>query len=88
VDPGADRVAATPIEDTCRLFPDARLLAVNVTGQASVSSKSMRCPVLEVVIHAPELPTEAMAGTGAAFDAAVVLGYEETRKAIRVERGR
>ncbi|MDZ4694636.1 MAG: patatin-like phospholipase family protein [Deltaproteobacteria bacterium] len=88
VDPGADRVAATPIEDTCQLFPEARLLAVNVTGQASLSSKNMRCPVLEVVIHAPELPTEAMAGTGAAFEAAVMLGYEETRKAIRGERAK
>ena len=48
LDPGADRAAAVPIEDACRLFPAANILAVNVTGRAPLFSAEMTCPLREV----------------------------------------
>lgn len=80
LDPGLDRVAATPIEDACRLFPDARLLAVNVTGQPLFYSSLMHCPVIEVRVDA-NTPDEAIL-PGVEFDAAVMGGCQATMRAL------
>jgi hypothetical protein len=50
VDPGLDRVAATPIEDTCKAFPLSRILAINVTGAPAFYQANLPCPVLEIRI--------------------------------------
>jgi NTE family protein len=50
LDPGADRVAATPVEDACRLFPGANILAINVTGHPAFYSGRMSCPLREVLL--------------------------------------
>jgi NTE family protein len=61
IDPGGDRVSATPIQDACATFPDANLLAINVTGQPIFTDASMTCPVLEVRIDPqPVVPEEIM----------------------------
>lgn len=83
IDPGLDRVSATPIDDACRLFPDARLLAVNVSGQAPFYSSRMNCPLLEVtVVVPPHDPASVLAG-GPGFDDLVRAGYDATAEAIR-----
>jgi predicted acylesterase/phospholipase RssA len=47
VDPGLDRVARTPIDDACKLFPKSRILAVNVTGHPAYYANDLPCPVLD-----------------------------------------
>jgi hypothetical protein len=56
MDPGADRVMAVPVEDACRLFPDAGLIVINVTDQDAFFSRAMQCPLLEVCV--PLLPAD------------------------------
>jgi NTE family protein len=50
IDPGGDRLSAAPASDACRLFPDARLLVINVTGQPLVVSRDVACPIVEVTV--------------------------------------
>lgn len=88
VDPGADRLLAVPVEETCRAFPRARLLAINASGQASVWSAKMNCPVLEVNVGAPAAPAAALAGNNEAFAQIVARGYEATRSALQADRRR
>jgi hypothetical protein len=83
IDPGADRVSATPVEDACRLFPDARLIAVNVTGTPVFHSAAMRCPLLEVRIDVGEVDEESIVRGGPAFDRVVTTGREATAAAFR-----
>ena len=62
IDPGGDRVSATPIQDACAAFPDANLLAINVSGQPIFTDATMKCPLLEVRIDPqPVAPEEIMA---------------------------
>lgn len=79
VDPGGDRLAAIPVEDTCRAFPRARLLAINVTGQDIVHSQNMKCPLLEVKIDVGAVDADALGGQTASFDAVVRQGEDITR---------
>jgi NTE family protein len=83
LDPGADRVAATPIEDACRLFPDARLLVINVTGRPAFTSAAMTCPVTEVRIAPAGLTAEEILRFGPAYERAVAAGYRATYDALR-----
>jgi predicted acylesterase/phospholipase RssA len=46
IDPGADRVSATPVQDACATFPDANLLAINVSGQPIFTDATIKCPLL------------------------------------------
>ena len=48
LDPGVDRVAVTPVDDACRMFPHSRLIAINVSGQPVFTSNRMDCQVIEV----------------------------------------
>ena len=82
LDPGADRVAATPIEEACRLFPGANLLAINVTGQPSFHSVKMDCPVLEVAVAPTGLPAAEVLAFGDAYRRAVERGYAATWQAL------
>ncbi len=83
IDPGADRVSATPVEDACRLFPDARLIAVNVTGTPVFHSAAMRCPLLEVRIDVGPVDEAAIVRGGPAFDRVVTTGRDATTAALR-----
>ena len=48
IDPGLDRTVAVPVEDACRLFPGARLIVSNVSGQSIFVSAQMNCPYTEI----------------------------------------
>jgi NTE family protein len=82
LDPGADRVAATPAEDACRLYPNAQLLVINVTGQPAFVSAAMRCPVTEVRVAPAGLPAEDVLRFGPAYERAVAAGYQATLAAL------
>jgi predicted acylesterase/phospholipase RssA len=83
VDPGADRLAMTPVEDTCRLFPDARLIAINVTGQPAKYDSKTTCPVLEVRVDLSRVRLDAVFQLGMAFDAVRGAGFDATVRALR-----
>ena len=82
LDPGADRVAAVPVHDACALFPRARLLTVNVTGEAAFYGKELPCEVVEIRIAGAEPPLEALAGEGDAFERVYEAGFDATRAAL------
>lgn len=86
LDPGSDRLAATPVEDACRLFPDSNLLVVNVSGTPAVRGDSARCPVREVLIDTPALPPEAiLGGQGEGFDVSWRAGFDAVASALRAD---
>jgi len=86
LDPGSDRLAATPVQDACRLFPDSNLLVVNVSGTPAVRGDSARCPVREIMIDTPALPPEAiLGGQGGGFGASWRAGFDATAQALQAE---
>lgn len=82
VDPGADRMAAVPVEDTCKLFPKARLLAVNVTGHPIVYSNAMTCPLLQVDVNVDPVSEAAMTADNAEFERVVRAGHQAVLQAL------
>src|SRR5690606_979174 len=48
IDPGADGVAAVPLEYACLEFPDHQFIVSNVTDGEVFTSKNMNCPYQEV----------------------------------------
>jgi hypothetical protein len=83
LDPGADRAAATPIEEACHVFPGANLLAINASGQPSLYSARMTCPLLEITVAPLALPPDEVLRFGAAYQRAVEEGYTTTRQALQ-----
>ena len=82
LDPGADRAAATPVEEACRMFPGANLLAINVSGQPSFYTARMTCPLLEVSVAPSGIPPEQVLGFGASYRRAVDRGFAATSQAL------
>ena len=82
LDPGADRVSATPVQDACAAFPDANLLAINVSGQPIFTDASMKCPVVEVRIDPPQVPPQEIMELGASYRQIVDTGRTATRAAL------
>jgi predicted acylesterase/phospholipase RssA len=82
LDPGADRAAATPIDDACRLFPKAEILAVNVTGHPAFYSPGMRCPLREVTVAPQGVSAEDLLRAGPGFERAVAAGYRAMAAAL------
>lgn len=82
VDPGADRAAAVPVDDACRLFPNANLLVINVTGKAAFWSGDMKCAVREVMVPPAGLGAEEALQFGPAFERAVRAGYDATARTL------
>jgi NTE family protein len=82
VDPGADRASMTPVDEACRLFPDANLLAINVTGQPAFYRGDMRCPLREVHVDPGPLDAEAVFRLKEDFARAVRAGYDATARAL------
>ncbi len=83
IDPGADRVSATPVQDACAAFPDANLLAINASGQPIFTDASMTCPVLEVRVDAGAVSPAEVMQLGDAYRRVVESGYAATRGALR-----
>jgi hypothetical protein len=82
VDPGADRASMTPVDEACRLFPDANLLAINVTDQPAFYRAEMRCPLREVRVDPGPLDAEAVFRLEADFGRAVRAGHDATAAAL------
>lgn len=83
IDPGADRVSAVPVEDACRLFPDANLLAINVTGSQPFTSAAMTCPFREVRVSPSRLTPDDVLAFGEAYRRAIAAGRDATAAALR-----
>lgn len=83
VDPGADRASMTPVDEACRLFPDANLLAINVTDTPAFYRADMRCPLREVHVDPGPLDAEAVFKLQADFTRAVKAGFDATSVALR-----
>jgi predicted acylesterase/phospholipase RssA len=83
LDPGADRAAAVPVEEACRVFPGANLLVINVTGQPSFFSAKMACPLLEVAVTPTGLPPEQVLAFDSAYRQTVDRGYATTLQALK-----
>lgn len=82
LDPGGDRLAAIPVQDACRLFPDANLLIVNLQRSPAFHDSQMRCPLREVMVDVGEVPPEALFTDQAAFDAAWKIGHDTVASAL------
>jgi len=82
IDPGGDRVSATPIQDACAAFPDANLLAINVSGQPIFTAAGMTCPVLEVRIDPQPVAPEEIMALGDGYRRIVDGGRAATRAAL------
>jgi len=95
VDPGSDRLLATPLDEACRLFPNAQHLVVNVTGEPALLSASadrQGCQYEEVMID-PSFPTKAADSTSRSSPSAnqsptAALAAEEPLYSTLIERGR
>jgi NTE family protein len=82
IDPGGDRLAATPVQDACRLFPDANLLVVNLQPSPAFHDAQMKCPLLEVMVEVGDLPPEALFTDEVAFEAAWKVGHDTMTAAL------
>ena len=77
-----DRLSAVPIQDVCRLHPEAQIIAINVTGQPALYDSALPCPVLEVRIPRSGHSVKAVFASRKIFDAVVLSGYEHTLTAL------
>ncbi|HXT99553.1 MAG TPA: patatin-like phospholipase family protein [Polyangia bacterium] len=82
IDPGSDRVSATPVQDACAAFPDANLLAINVSGQPIFTDASMKCPVFEVRIDPPPVAPADILSLGESYRRVVESGRTAMRAAL------
>lgn len=83
IDPGADRLSALPVSDACRLFPGARLIAVNVTGEPMAIAAGVTCPIQEVVVpRRPGIDRQDAAQGGPEFDRLVAEGEAAVVRAL------
>jgi NTE family protein len=82
IDPGSDRVSATPVQDACAAFPDANMLAINVTGQPIFTDATMKCPLLEVRIDPPPVAPEEIMELGESYRRVVESGRAATRAVL------
>jgi NTE family protein len=82
IDPGGDRVSATPVQDACAAFPDANLLAINVTGQPIFTDATMKCPLLEVRLAPPPVAAEEIMSLGDSYRRLVADGRAAMRAAL------
>ncbi|HVR61247.1 MAG TPA: patatin-like phospholipase family protein [Polyangia bacterium] len=83
IDPGADRAAMTPVDEACRLFPGANILAINVTDQPAFYRADMTCPLREVRVPVADVNPEAVFRMQGAFDDTVRAGYDATLAALK-----
>lgn len=84
LDPGFDRISATPVEDACRLFGPAVIYAVNVTGDEIMYTPKMNCPVIEVKVPVSnDIDTEkALMGLDPDLKILVLRGYNAANKVL------
>ncbi len=83
IDPGADRMAAVPIEDAYRTFKPERIIAVNAHGGESVYTGAVLCPVEEIFVSPGEGDPGALSGRGAGYDGLVETGRRRVSEFLR-----
>ena len=83
IDPGSDRLAVVPVDDACRLFSDANLLVVNISGERILTTADMHCPVQEIAVQVPPLSGEDFFSGGPAFERAWAAGYQATADSLQ-----
>ncbi len=89
LDPGSDRLSAVPVEDTCRVFPGHRLIAINVTDQPLMYSRAMTCPVEEVAIGVGHVDARALfSGDEQELERVVQIGRDAIRRLQAVAKAR
>jgi predicted acylesterase/phospholipase RssA len=60
LDPGVDRMEATPVASACTWAKDAALFVLNVTGKPAVRPQGMTCPVTEIMLPHADSPADAL----------------------------
>ena len=80
LDPGTDRPARIPVDESCTTFRPARIIAMNVTAAPAFLGRQMNCDLQEIMIPANDVPQSAMQGEGPAFERAYMIGYQTTKK--------
>jgi|GEM_PF-1172055 len=87
LDPGFDRISATPVEDACRLFGPAVIYAVNVTGDEIMYTPNMNCPVIEVKVPiSTDVDQEkALMGLDPDLRILILRGYNAANKVLEKE---
>jgi NTE family protein len=86
LDPGADRVSAVPLDDACRLRPDAHFIVSNVTGWPPYVSAEMNCSYDEIRIRPPPIDArKAFAGEAPDFDMIVAAGFAAATTALNAD---
>lgn len=83
LDPGSDRIAATPVNDACRLFPGSNLLVVNISGTPAIRDGADGCAVREVMIEVAALAPEAIVNRTDAFERAWQEGFQRVSASLR-----
>lgn len=88
-DPGADRVSAVPLDDACRLRPDAHFIVSNVTGGPLYLSAAMTCSYEEIWVDLPGIDArKAFAGEGTEFEGLVSSGFAAAEAALAGNKAR
>lgn len=75
LDPGADRIAMTPIEDACAHFRPARVIAINVTGEKAHYTPIPGCEVTEIMVDTPRSIRVEASTLAATIDELYECGY-------------
>jgi NTE family protein len=83
LDPGSDRIAATPVTDACRLFPNSNLLVINISGTPAIRDAAGTCPIREVMIDVAEVPPEAILNRTPTFQQAWQSGFDRVAASLR-----
>lgn len=86
IDPGADRIAAVPVEDACRMFPGRNLLVINASGMPATYRADLGCAVREVKVEIGDVSAEQVFALGREFEAAVAAGHDATLAALNISR--
>jgi NTE family protein len=87
IDPGIDRVLAVPVEQACAAFPDARVLAIDVTVNDAFISKTMACQSAVIRVELPKSAEQAFTDP-AAFREVVNAGRAAVNRWFRTPPGR
>ncbi len=75
IDPGADRMAAIPVQDAYNMFNPDRIIVINVTAISPVYTEIVDCEVVEIKIPYGEVGFSAFEGKGEEYTKVIQLGY-------------
>ncbi len=84
IDPGADRIAAIPIEDACKYFNPTNIIVINVSGNDPVWTSEMNCPITLINIQFENNINfeNVIKANGLDFQKIVELGYKAVNETL------